>query len=454
MYSPACGHYHANDSRDGILSLSENFGHAIPKAQLNGHSSTLELYHGSRNIWRPQGSGQIQLWQFLLELLSDHQNSTCIAWDGMNGEFKLVDPDEVARRWGERKSKPNMNYDKLSRALRYYYDKNIMAKVHGKRYAYKFDFGGLAQAMQSSSGQNIGVGNAISQASVHEPGLNSPRQSYASASAMAAAAVAFAAAESYNCGNFNDISTEYGMDLLHSAAVATGSYLAKSKMCFHRRSVVNNSMLVHGESDHLDQIDSTQRFAHRQLSPKAPFAYGDLTPSIRLHSFFESCERESLLLKNSPYTTSGTSQASVNVNQFCESRCQEIYDHEAADCHAASGNPSTGSAFEERSPFLGNLDEVRSEKISPKENNSGLQNTNPPNGQRVLDMGFQTTMIEESSQIAEREDLTWKMSESSHVLFPSTDFPQWNSNSFAGGENSQHSYGFSSIRPTYLTARF
>ncbi|CAI9744359.1 transcriptional regulator ERG homolog [Octopus vulgaris] len=80
--------------------------------------------------WRPQGSGQIQLWQFLLELLSDTGNSNCITWEGTNGEFKLVDPDEVARRWGERKSKPNMNYDKLSRALRYYYDKNIMTKVH------------------------------------------------------------------------------------------------------------------------------------------------------------------------------------------------------------------------------------------------------------------------------------------------------------------------------------
>uniref|UniRef100_A0A8B9Q0X9 FEV transcription factor, ETS family member n=1 Tax=Apteryx owenii TaxID=8824 RepID=A0A8B9Q0X9_APTOW len=89
------------------------------------------------------GSGQIQLWQFLLELLSDRANLNCIAWEGTNGEFKLIDPDEVARRWGERKSKPNMNYDKLSRALRYYYDKNIMTKVHGKRYAYKFDFHGL-----------------------------------------------------------------------------------------------------------------------------------------------------------------------------------------------------------------------------------------------------------------------------------------------------------------------
>lgn len=64
------------------------------------------------------GGGQVQLWQFLLELLSDSSNSSCIAWEGSNGEFKLTDPDEVARRWGERKSKPNMNYDKLSRALR------------------------------------------------------------------------------------------------------------------------------------------------------------------------------------------------------------------------------------------------------------------------------------------------------------------------------------------------
>ncbi|KAM9498889.1 transcriptional regulator ERG-like isoform 13-T15 [Salvelinus alpinus] len=94
------------------------------------------------------GSGQIQLWQFLLELLSDSTNSGCITWEGTNGEFKMTDPDEVARRWGERKSKPNMNYDKLSRALRYYYDKNIMTKVHGKRYAYKFDFHGIAQALQ------------------------------------------------------------------------------------------------------------------------------------------------------------------------------------------------------------------------------------------------------------------------------------------------------------------
>jgi hypothetical protein len=54
----------------------------------------------------------------LLELLSDATNAAIITWEGTNGEFKLTDPDEVARKWGGRKSKPNMNYDKMSRAMR------------------------------------------------------------------------------------------------------------------------------------------------------------------------------------------------------------------------------------------------------------------------------------------------------------------------------------------------
>ncbi|CAL8336649.1 unnamed protein product [Gadus morhua 'NCC'] len=126
---------------------------------------------------RPGGSGQIQLWQFLLELLSDSNNANIITWEGTNGEFKMTDPDEVAKRWGERKSKPNMNYDKLSRALRYYYDKNIMTKVHGKRYAYKFDFHGISQAHQNHSAEG-GMGKYQTDMSYaqpyhsHQPKLN------------------------------------------------------------------------------------------------------------------------------------------------------------------------------------------------------------------------------------------------------------------------------------------
>ena len=50
----------------------------------------------------------------------------------------LADPDEVARRWGIRKNRPQMSYDKLSRGLRYYYDKGILEKVTGRRFVYRF----------------------------------------------------------------------------------------------------------------------------------------------------------------------------------------------------------------------------------------------------------------------------------------------------------------------------
>lgn len=45
-------------------------------------------------------------------------------------EFKLRNQEEVAKCWGELKQRPGMNYDKLSRALRYYYQKNIIKKVN------------------------------------------------------------------------------------------------------------------------------------------------------------------------------------------------------------------------------------------------------------------------------------------------------------------------------------
>lgn len=95
-------------------------------------------------------TGQIQLWQFLLELLTDKTNVNIISWAGEEGEFKLNDPEAVSKLWGMRKRKPNMNYDKLSRAIRYYYDKKIMRKVSGKRYVYKFDFGTIAKIIQTS----------------------------------------------------------------------------------------------------------------------------------------------------------------------------------------------------------------------------------------------------------------------------------------------------------------
>jgi len=87
---------------------------------------------------RTGSNGQVQLWQFLLELLTDRSSRDAISWIGTEGEFKLNNPEMVAQLWGERKNKPHMNYEKLSRALRYYYDGDMISKVHGKRFVYKF----------------------------------------------------------------------------------------------------------------------------------------------------------------------------------------------------------------------------------------------------------------------------------------------------------------------------
>jgi hypothetical protein len=62
----------------------------------------------------------------ILEILTDKNYVNIIEWIGEEGEFKLSDPEYVAQLWGVRKNKPAMNYEKLSRALRYYYDGNTI----------------------------------------------------------------------------------------------------------------------------------------------------------------------------------------------------------------------------------------------------------------------------------------------------------------------------------------
>lgn len=62
---------------------------------------------------------------------------TPLGWEFNHISFPVFSPPvpplssspQVARLWGMQKNRPAMNYDKLSRSLRYYYEKGIMQKV-------------------------------------------------------------------------------------------------------------------------------------------------------------------------------------------------------------------------------------------------------------------------------------------------------------------------------------
>lgn len=81
-----------------------------------------------------------KLWQFLRDLLSNPKtNPSMIKWvDKEEGRFKFVQCDKVAKLWGRRNFNTGMTYEKMSRAIRYYYKQQVLLPVPGQTHVYRF----------------------------------------------------------------------------------------------------------------------------------------------------------------------------------------------------------------------------------------------------------------------------------------------------------------------------
>lgn len=62
-----------------------------------------------------------KLWEFIRDALNDPE--TCpsvVRWeDSIEGVFRIVESEKLAKLWGEKKNNHKMTYEKLSRAMRY-----------------------------------------------------------------------------------------------------------------------------------------------------------------------------------------------------------------------------------------------------------------------------------------------------------------------------------------------
>lgn len=79
------------------------------------------------------------LWDYVYQLLLDARYQPYVRWEDKDAKvFRVVDPNGLARLWGNQKNRVNMTYEKMSRALRHYYKLNIIRKEPGQKLLFRF----------------------------------------------------------------------------------------------------------------------------------------------------------------------------------------------------------------------------------------------------------------------------------------------------------------------------
>ncbi|TDH14507.1 hypothetical protein EPR50_G00044700 [Perca flavescens] len=110
-----------------------------PKVNRDHGSNSSSRMYGSpkKNKHAPRGT---HLWEFIRDILiHPEKNQGLMKWeDRREGVFKFLKSEAVAQMWGQKKKNSSMTYEKLSRAMRYYYKREILERVDGRRLVYKF----------------------------------------------------------------------------------------------------------------------------------------------------------------------------------------------------------------------------------------------------------------------------------------------------------------------------
>lgn len=117
----------------------------IKKPIKSGNSHEIVLTASGKPRKRSQHTKGNKLWEFIRDALKDSE--TCpsvVRWEDENeGVFRIVESEKLARLWGDKKNNQKMTYEKLSRAMRTYYEKKILEPVpktglYPKKLVYKF----------------------------------------------------------------------------------------------------------------------------------------------------------------------------------------------------------------------------------------------------------------------------------------------------------------------------
>ncbi|XP_044527889.1 ETS-related transcription factor Elf-3 isoform X2 [Gracilinanus agilis] len=96
-----------------------------------------ECLESKKSKHAPRGT---HLWEFIRDILIHPElNEGLMKWENRHeGVFKFLRSEAVAQLWGQKKKNNSMTYEKLSRAMRYYYKREILERVDGRRLVYKF----------------------------------------------------------------------------------------------------------------------------------------------------------------------------------------------------------------------------------------------------------------------------------------------------------------------------